>query len=147
MTDVHGAGTQLLGNSRLTSFDDVAIIDAENGGEIFEFHDVLASDQEDPATRAARRLDWETFCAGLPEREKLVILFIAEGRTLHDAAQSLKCTDSMIHTSRRCLVGKILAFMGADILIEIRRRPQWKDSITATRQRLACRDDRRPRTL
>jgi hypothetical protein len=28
--------------------------------EVFTFNDVLSNDHEDPATRAARRLDWET---------------------------------------------------------------------------------------
>ena len=43
--DVYGAGTQISGGTRLTSLDEVAARDEENGGEIFEFHDVLADDQ------------------------------------------------------------------------------------------------------
>lgn len=143
VADVHGAGTQIKGNARLTSLDEVAAVDEESGGEIFEFHDVLAADQEDPAIRAARKLDWQAFWAGLPERERVVIGFMIEGRTLRAAAESLKCSDSIVHLSRRNLAEKILDFMGADILVEVRRQPRWKDGLTATRERLACREERR----
>jgi len=30
--------------------------------------------------------------------------------------------------------------MGTDILIQIRRKPNWKDKLDASRERLACRD-------
>jgi hypothetical protein len=33
--------------------------------------------------------------------------------------------------------------MGNDILIQIQRHPAWKDSINSTREKLACRDERR----
>jgi hypothetical protein len=48
--DVHGSATQLQGHSRLESLEQVVASNEENGGEIFELHDVLASNQEDPAT-------------------------------------------------------------------------------------------------
>jgi len=52
-SDVHGSATQLYGRSKLSS------LDAETGGiddvgEPLLLHDVLASQQECPATRAAR---------------------------------------------------------------------------------------------
>jgi hypothetical protein len=37
---------------------------------------------------------------------------------------------------------KILEFMGADIMIEVRRRPQWRNSLEATREKQACRVQR-----
>jgi hypothetical protein len=33
--------------------------------------------------------------------------------------------------------------MGNDILIPIQKRPEWKDSINSTREKMACRDERR----
>jgi len=33
-------------------------------------------------------------------------------------------------------------FIGSNIIIQIQRRPGWKDSINASRERLACRDER-----
>ena len=72
IVDIYGSGTQINGHTRLTSLEDVAAIDEETGGEIF-FHDVLSNDQEDPGTKAARKLDWETFMAGLSARDQAVI--------------------------------------------------------------------------
>ncbi len=33
--------------------------------------------------------------------------------------------------------------MGADILAQITRRPQWQHNLEATQQRIACREERR----
>jgi hypothetical protein len=33
--------------------------------------------------------------------------------------------------------------MDRDIIIETQRRPGWKDSINAAREKMACRDQRR----
>jgi excisionase family DNA binding protein len=37
---------------------------------------------------------------------------------------------------------KIVEFMGPEILIEIQLRPQWKQDLEATRERLACKHQR-----
>jgi hypothetical protein len=63
--DVYGADTRINGRTRLTSLDEVAARDEENEGEIFEFHDVLADEAEDPATKATRKMDWEMFMTKL----------------------------------------------------------------------------------
>jgi len=44
---------------------------------------------------------------------------------------------------KRRLADAIANFMGNDIIIQIQRRPGWKDSINASRERLACREERR----
>jgi hypothetical protein len=93
--DVYGAGTQINGRTRLTSLDDVAAQDDE-GGEIFEFHDVLAADQEDPATKATRKLDWETFMAGLSDRDQAIIQFMAEGESLAHLARTRNLNSSTL---------------------------------------------------
>jgi DNA-directed RNA polymerase specialized sigma24 family protein len=140
--DVHGTATQLHGRSRLHSLDEVVASDEETGGEIFTFNDVLSNEQEDPSTRAARKLDWESFCAGLPERERVAVVLVAEGKTLREAARFLGISESTMQTSKKRLGVKILEFMGADIMIEVRRRPQWRNSLEATRERQACRVQR-----
>ncbi len=141
--DVYGAGTQINGRTRLTSLDEVAARDEESGGEVFEFHDVLADGGEDPATKATRKIDWQEFVAGLPERERAVIQFMVEGRSLRDAAHALRVSDSAMQQSKRDLRVKILEFMGAGILVEIQRRPQWKQNLETIREKMACRGERR----
>ncbi|MGD1085071.1 MAG: hypothetical protein ABSA47_10030 [Verrucomicrobiota bacterium] len=141
--DVYGAGTQINGRTRLNSLDEAVATDDETGGEIFLLHDVLSDQQEDPGTRAARKMDWQEFVAALPERERVAVEFMAEGKTLRDAAHVLRVSDSAMQSAKRNLAVKVLAFMGFDILVQIQRRPQWKDSLYATRERLACRQERR----
>ena len=141
--DVYGAGTQINGRTRLTSLDDVAAQDEETGGEIFLLHDVLAADQEDPATKATRKMDWQEFLAGLPQRERAVIQFMAEGRSLRDAAHALRVSDSAMQRSKRNVAAKVLQFMGAGILVEIQRRPQWKQNLETICEKMACREERR----
>ena len=50
VVDVHGAGTQIKGNTRLSSLDEPAAVDEETGGEL-TFNDVLSRDEEDPSIR------------------------------------------------------------------------------------------------
>jgi len=76
------------------------------------FNDVLSDDQEDPSTQAAWKMNWESFCDGLPERERVAVLFVAEGKTLREAARSLGVSDSAMQGSKRSLGVKILEFMG-----------------------------------
>jgi hypothetical protein len=47
----------------------------------------------------------------------------------------------MYHTQR--LGQAIVEHMGADLLIQIQRRRRWKDTINATRDKMACRNERR----
>ena len=142
-SDVHGSGTQITGRSRLKSLDETVAIDEESGGEILEFHDILSNDAEDPSMAAARNLDWQSFCAGLSKRERTMVVFVAEGKTLRDAAHVLKVSDSTMQNSKRNLGVKILEFMGLDILVQVQRLPGWKKDLEATREKMACRIERR----
>jgi hypothetical protein len=138
VVDVHAPKTQLVGHTRLSSLDEVVASSEENGGEIWELHDVLASDHEDPGTKAARKMDWSEFASALTERERAVIECIIEGRSLRDAAKSFRVCDSTMQGDKRNLAGKIQTFFGSDILIEVRRSPKWKDDLMTSRERLTC---------
>jgi hypothetical protein len=141
--DVYGAGTQINGRTRLHSLEEVVASDEETGGEIFLLHDVLSRDEEDPGTRAARKMDWQEFVAALPERERIAVEFMVEGKSLRDAAHALRVSDSAMQSSKRDLRAKILEFMGANILVEIQRLPQWKQNLETIREKMACRMERR----
>jgi hypothetical protein len=142
VVDVYGSGTQLNGTTRLNSLEEVVASSDEAGGEIFTFNDVLSNDQEDPSTRAARKMDWEDFMASLSPRDQAVIECLIEGKSVCGMARKLKVPDSAIQTSKRRLRIKIAEFMGPEILIEIQRRPQWKQNLEATREKLACKHER-----
>ena len=141
-SDVHGAATQLKGRSRLESMEQVVASNEECGGEIWELHDVLSSDAEDPGTKAARKMDWSEFASALTERERAVINCIIEGRSLRDAAKSFRVCDSTMQGDKRKLAVKILNFMGSDILVQIKKLPRWKDDLLTSREKLNCKHER-----
>jgi hypothetical protein len=71
-----------------------------------------------------------------------VIAFLIEGRPCSSMARDLGVCPSTIQHRKHRLAVKIVEFMGNDILIEIQRRPQWKQNLEATKERLACKYDR-----
>jgi len=118
--------------------EQVVASNEECGGEIWELHDVLSRDEEDPGTKAARKMDWSEFASALTERERAVINCIVEGRSLRDAAKSFRVCDSTMQGDKRNLAVKIQTFFGSDILIEVRRPPRWKDDVMTAREKLTC---------
>jgi hypothetical protein len=141
-SDVHGTSTQLNGRSRLESLEEPVAVNEESGGEIYLLHDVLGSDHEDVAMAVARKLDWQEFVADLPARERAVVGFLIEGASGSAIARKLKTTDSRMQTIKRHLAKAIVEFMGPEILKEIQKLPAWKNSILATRERMACKYER-----
>jgi DNA-directed RNA polymerase specialized sigma24 family protein len=140
-TDALGVGTQLNGRASVNSLDEPA--EAEELGELFTLNDVFSTDTEDPGQIAARKMDWESFCAGLTAREQAVIEHLLAGRNLGEVAVKFNVCLSTIQTCKNRLAVRILDYMGVDILIEVLRLPGWKNSLNASRERLACRFERR----
>ena len=142
-TDVCGISTQLNGSTRLSSLEEPAAMDGETGGELLAFHDVLSQDQDDPGMIAARKLDWQSLLARLTEREKAIIVAVLGGRTVSDVALVFKVSRSAMQQCKNRLVELIQEFMGMDILVEVRRLPGWRDDLNTTKEKLACRFERR----
>jgi hypothetical protein len=140
--DIMASATQLNGTSQLHSLNEV-VSESDCGDEIFELEDVISNDHEDPGIQAARRLDWNTFLAGLSKIEKLVVEFICTGKTLRQAGRSVGVSDSTMQTYRKKVAQKIIEFMGIDILRDIALLPHWKIGLDCERALLACRADRR----
>ena len=138
--DVLGTGTQLNGNVQLNSLDEPA---QDQNNEVFELHDVIASEAEDPAMTAARNLDWKELGSRLSEREKLLLAYVLEGKTCSDLARLLGVYASTIQANKRNVARRIREFMGDDILMEVPRMPQWKNNLNATKDKLHCRELRK----
>jgi len=143
VVDVMASRTQLNGNIRLSSLDEPAAVDEATGGEIFTFNDVLSQDQEDPSVVAARKLDWQTLMSRLTQREKAIITYLLEGKTVSDVALTFKVSRSTMQQCKDHLATLIQEFLGMDILIEILRLPGWRNDLNTARERLACRYERR----
>ena len=122
--------------------EEVVAVNEESGGEIYLLHDVLSTDTDDPSMAVARKLDWEEFCADLPKRERAVVEFLVEGKSGSAIAKKLRTTDSKIRAIKQDLARALIEFMGPGILQEIQRLPAWKNSIIASRERLACKHER-----
>lgn len=140
--DVLGSATQLNGRSTTTSFDEPVHEDSELGEE-FTVNDVLSFDDEDPGQKAARKIDWEFFLGSLTDREKSVVEGLLMGLNGSEIGRGLGLDPSTIRYFKDRLANKILEFMGPDILVEIRRRPSWKDNLNCNREKLACKTHRR----
>lgn len=140
--DVHASMTQLQGHVEPHSFSEV-LSQSETGDEIFELADVVSTDAEDPSVIAARNLDWQEFAASLTKVEKLIIECLISGQTLMDAAKQARVHYSTMVNYRKKLAAKLLEYMGADILCDIARIPQWRIGLDCDRELLACRAERR----
>jgi hypothetical protein len=139
--DVHGSMTQLNGVVENHSLSEV--VNQNEGDEIFELHDVIASDAEDPSIIAARNLDWQAFAGSLTRLEKLLIECLINGQSLTDAAKLARVHYSTMLSYRQKLAVKLLDFMGTDILRDIACTPHWRIGLDCERALLACRADRR----
>lgn len=116
----------------------------EFGGEPLPLGDVFSSKHEYPAVKAARQLDWEQFRSSLTDRCQAVLQTIAEGGQLKEVAAQFKISNSTIQNPLNQQACKIREFFGVDILKEISRPPQWRDSLLAHREMPACREERLP---
>jgi len=103
----------------------------------------LSQDQDDPGMIAARKLDWQSLLARLTEQEKAIIVAVLAGRTVSDVALVFKVSRSAMQQCKNRLVELIQEFMGMDILVEVRRLPGWRDDLNTTKEKLACRFERR----
>jgi hypothetical protein len=140
-TDVMQPGTQLQGRSHLVSLDEPVSESADN--EAFTLHDALASEHEDPAVRAARKLDWEAFIETQPARNRAILRCAATGEPLTKVAKAHRVSRSTLQDNKNALAAEIKGFMGEDILQECARLPLWRDSLAADREKSACRAERR----
>ena len=131
-SDALGVGTQLSGRSSVNSFDEP--VDEGELGESFTVNDVFSQDSEDPGQIAARNLDWQAMLTRLTKREKAIVVYLLEGRTVSDVAVGLRVDRSTLQLCKNRLADLILEFMGVDILIEVRRRPSWRNDLNTTRR-------------
>lgn len=140
--DAYGAGTQLSGRSQLHSLNEV-VSQSEAGDEIFELHDVISNDYEDPGTQAARTLDWQWFCQSLSRLEVVLLECLVNGLGVREAADIAKVSYWTMRNYLRKIAQKIVEFMGIDILKDIAAQPAWRISLDCERELMACRADRR----
>jgi hypothetical protein len=140
--DIMASQTQLNGSAKLHSFSEVVSV-SDVGDEIYELHDVISNNHEDPAVQAARNLDWSAFLKNLTKLELLLIKCLINGLGLGEAARLAKVHYSTMLNYRDKIAQKLIEYMGADILKDIAVLPTWRIGLDCERELLACRADRR----
>ena len=142
-SDAMGSRTQIVGNSRVTSMEAPVASDAASPEEPMTLGDVLASDAEDPSETAARNLDWQALVATLDEKALAVLHCMADDVRLQEVATRHGVCRSTVQSWRNQLTELVRSFMGEDVLRLIQRTPRWRENLTALREQVACRLDRR----
>jgi len=136
--DVFGAAAQLQGHSRLSSFDE-AMDENESEADSFTLHHAFTDPTEDPATKAARKMDWETFMAMQDECDRAILRCAAEGEAIGHVGKRFGISPTTVRNRTRRIAIAVREFMGENILAESIRKPAWRDGITAAREKHACR--------
>jgi hypothetical protein len=135
--------TQLSGRCRLVSLD-APLTSETDGEEIMCLHDSLAAKTEGPAMTAARRLDWDTLLSFLNARAREVLRCLTQGKDLTSLVPKLKRRRSSLQTDKMRLARLVREHLGEDVLARVQEQPRWRDSLEASRARVACRYERRP---
>lgn len=140
--DVLHPAAHLNGHSKVQSMD-APMSEGENGEEPLTLHDSLASREDDPATAAARRMDWERLLDTLDRTAKAILMALAEGRELTLLVHRLKRSRSSLQNDKQRLGRLVHERLGPNILVQAQARPLWVNTLDAIRERLDCRAERR----
>jgi hypothetical protein len=126
-TDVMAPATQLDRRCALSSLEAEVGYDPELD-EPITLDGLLSTDKDDPATVAARDLDWGGFISSRDYRYGVLLRGMAEGRTVRECAAD--CGEdrwSVYHLQRR-MNAELRAYFGPDALADAGRLPPWKQT-------------------
>ena len=143
-TDAMGSGTALDGKSSVLSFEEPVGFDMELG-EPVTLGELIAGHCEDPSVTAARNIDWEDFLDTHDSRYSRIAEGAVQGKTMKDIGKTLGYCPTYIGQLRVKMADEVREEMGADVLQEVCRKPQWQGSIQVEHEKAACRAYRRNR--
>ena len=141
-SDVMHPASQLNGHSQVYSMD-APIGEDDNGQEALTLHDCLAAPVDDPATAAARRLDWASVLPSLDRTKKAILIALAEGAELTLLVRRLKRSRSSLQDHKQRLSRLVREHLGEDILVQAQAQPAWRHTLDALQEGFACRAERR----
>ena len=140
-SDAHHPAAQMSGRSRVVSLEE-PVKSEEGSDEPLVLGEVLACEAEDPSATGARNLDWQAFVATLDELARAILQCLADQRPLLEVAHSYRMSRSCVQGHKNRLSEAVLAFMGPELLQNLRQAPQWRINIRAAREKMACRFER-----
>ena len=141
-TDVLSPGTMLDGKSCALSLEEAVGLCSETG-ETVALGDLLAGTHEDPASAAARNIDWAEFLDGHDSRYAAMLRCAVTGQPMNSLGGKPGASNSALSSAKRQLAGDIREFMGEDVLREICQRPRWQADVEVEHERMRCRHERR----
>ena len=143
----------------------VSFISSEDAQELVQDGTLIAAQMIHNAEQAGKKVVRNPGAARHGARKLSAVRTISAGNIAYYTIQKLKCgrrstgsstvdvygSGTQINGATRLtsldeaapVASKIQDFMGSDILIQIRRKPNWKDSLDATREKMACREERK----
>ena len=140
--DVLGSATQLNGRSMVGSLDQEVRVPEEIDSST-SVAENMCRDEEDPATKAARNLDWQEFMAAQDPKDQAVLECIAEGRTAKESSAALNLSITTVRMRLNRLRRALLEFFGDGVIRDSNRKPQWFHDLRTAEEQFACRADRR----
>ena len=123
---------------------DQPIAGEAEGDDHLSLHDVLAGHSADPGQEAAKRLDWDELVSFLDALAREVLRCLLQGEDLTILVPKHKRSRSSLQGDKLRLAELVRAHLGPEILRQVQEQPHWRDSLDASRQRLACRFERQP---
>jgi len=88
---VLASGTQLNGRSTVSSIQEEMPMSSENDDTVL-VSELLSRDDEDPCTKATRKLDWQQFYRSQDRNGRQLLNFMAEGCETPEISRKLKLT-------------------------------------------------------
>ncbi len=144
--DVLASGTQLNGRSSVSSIHEEVPMCADTD-ETVPVSELMSRDEEDPCTKATRKLDWEQFYGTQDRNGRQLLTCIAEGcETPPEISRKLKLTRLAVRERTDQLRTAVKSFFGDGVIAEVCRAPQWFNDLRAVKEHLACCGERNWRT-
>jgi len=140
-TDPLHPASQLKGHCRLHSFEEPVAVDRSTD-ESLTLGEMLPAREDDPATQAGRRLDWDQLIQQLDAVTKAILVCLATSEELTGLVRRFRRSRSMIQNHKDRLARLIKECLGQDILRQVQEQPGWHNDMHATREKLACRWER-----
>ena len=105
--------------------------------------DRLAGSHEDPASAAARNIDWAEFLEGHDNRYIAMVRCAASSQPTNRLSGKPGASNSALSSRKRQLAGDLREYMGGDVLREVCQRPRWQAEVEGGHERMHCRHERR----
>jgi len=104
--------------------------------------ELMSRDEEDPSTKATRKLDWQQFHRTQDQHNRQLLACLAEGCDTRAITGKLKLTRLAVRrrTDQRRTALKL--FFGDGVLAEVCRSRQWFNDLRAVKEHLASRGER-----